>query len=411
MIPFHELIINIFSLIIIPFSDLVLTVSSIDNFILIFINLLNLLQSYIYTVSYYSLNQDNDDNTSNITLSLINSHFYLFYFAVFSLLIYCFSILIQLSNTMKTLISNSYNLSSTSSLESSQLKQDLSQNLPSSTLVENSIHSSMINNFAQSLSNSISNSISLSPSLTNLSRKSNDILVFKIDDILSPYSIKDQSNLQLNLKSHPTNDISNIPQFNLQNSNTLSQLNNINKKNNNYNNNKNNNTLVKSFKATPVLATLLALSATPSPSNAIPLNNLQINNIYQNGNNKIMINYYSYFNNSNLNFILSFLINLLNLGCSLNSSFINIFKSSINLVNWILISFYKYKCSNNNINTIIPLFDNKLMVFSNTLIVLLSFGITIYVVYSNFINKYYNNDHKPDNKSLNINTHQSYNSV
>ncbi|KAG0669489.1 hypothetical protein C6P42_004350, partial [Pichia californica] len=102
-----------------------------------------------------------------------------------------------------------------SSVSSSSIQQlSPPQKFLTSSIIQPSTHSSMINHFT----NSITNSLNLTPTVTNVSRNSNEVLVFKIDDILSPCIPSVQIKQQQYESSLITSiqDISNIPNYNLQ---------------------------------------------------------------------------------------------------------------------------------------------------------------------------------------------------
>ncbi|KAG0680229.1 hypothetical protein C6P40_004781, partial [Pichia californica] len=133
---------------------------------------------------------------------------------------------------------------------------------------------------------------------------------------------------------------------------------------------------LKTFKATPILATLLALSGTPSSANAAPIIPLMIIN---NDISTIKIN-------TLLNFLFLIITNLLNITFSTNSTPLYSFKALITALNWILISIFKNPISLFNTSSlydIVPLFDNRFMIYTNTLIVLISATISVRTLYNN----------------------------
>lgn len=308
---FCVVVVRLSLLLLTPLSDFASSLSTPHmDYLLTFSHSLNLLQSWLYIHCYRFTNKS------------------LFLLSCCSFVIYVASLLIQLSYYKNRHQQTSF----TGTLPSSIPNDFFSHS-------QTSFSSSMINNFT----NSISNSISLSPAVTTLSKRSTDLLMFKIDDIFSP-------SLQTCQQQKPGNSIliiSNDKQQNLtQDTHNLSNTN-------------HNPTIISSLnssKTSPIMATLLALSA-PAPSHAAPINRSAAPTFQNYGADVV------------LNFFLATAINLMSLLLSSRSTPISFFKSFVSGVTWLLILVSEYIYASASQGKIILLFENKLLILLNTAIV------------------------------------------
>lgn len=316
----ESLIINIISLILIPLSDLAISMTSVKNLVLTSLYSVNLIQSLLYLTNYYNNPLDKS----------------IFYLSFCSLLIYTVSISFQL-----------YGFNNKSHSEIIPLTP-----CPTPISIPSDIFTTRPQPYHQKSHTSITNSLNLSPVLTNLSKRSTDLLLFKIDDILSPHLAKQQQIQSVN--DIPETNYINPPQPTLVTDNTqVPKL--------------VSNPIKKTLKSAPIMATLLALSS-PAPTNAAPIS--QLNNTIS-----LVYNY-----NPVLNFVLSLSINLLNINLWMTPTSLHLFKLFLNAINWLMITMFALSLDSSILDIIVPIFDNKFQIMVNTSIVLFSIVLAIIIM-------------------------------
>lgn len=366
MILFTPLIIIKFSsLLIIPLIDLTISILnyyslnqfSFTDYSGLLLYFLNIIQSFLYIVNF-------DFNS--------NSKIYnIYYLSCISFLVYLFSLLFEIFSI--------YPISKEKSLLSVKNQSLLSPN--------SNLHISIFSQSNDNLINNIANSIIInSPAMTNISKKSTDKLLFKIDDILSPYKPITSTILA------PNNDDLLLLNNNFEDDDGDEDDDNYNEEiqiaiheqqQNTYINDKlkvsDDSTNVKfksnrfnSSDTAPILATLLALSS-PSYTTAAPIIESTPIPISHINNSFIGI----------LNFILSFLINLLNLRQSLFLSPLILTKLIINMFIWLISLFVPKSPSSGSFNQIPILFDNKVLILINLIVATMAIFTAMFQIIKN----------------------------
>ncbi|ODQ49298.1 hypothetical protein PICMEDRAFT_99107 [Pichia membranifaciens NRRL Y-2026] len=339
MCTFYPLVVRLSILLVIPLSDLAVSLSAATPcHSLALSNGLSLLQYWLYAHHYY---------TTDKKLSL---------FSCCSFFIYAVSLLSQLRFRRRSADRSS--LGGSSALFSSS-----AQDIPSRP----HSGSSLINNFT----NSLSNSISISPALTSLSKRSTDLLLFKIDDILSPHMQSSQQQIPARSDLHPITTKEKGPAYNSYSPSLIEYL-------------PTGRPSLRSSKTSPIMATLLALSAVP-PSNAAPVVTLNSASAH------------NYNISPVLNFLLATSINLVSMHACSHCSTLHLFKSLVTGITWLLILLMGCPFTPALPSTVVILFENDFLILINTIIPAVSFILCALRFFSNRYTPEKGNDINIDN--------------
>ena len=317
MPAFCPLVVRLSILLVIPLSDLAISLSTVaTNYPLILSHCLSLFQSWLYAHHYYSIDKK------------------LFLLSCCSFTIYVVSLFIQA-------IFYKRHVESASLVGSSALFLSSAHELP--TQLQSGLSSSLINN----LTNSLSNSISISPALTSLSKRSTDLLLFKIDDILSPHIHTSQQQLSARSDLLPFTATEKGPNQNSYPPSLMDYM-------------PTSRPSLKSSRTSPIMATLLALSA-PPPANAAPIATLNSTTLH------------NYNSSSVLNFLLATTINLVSMQSCPHFSTLHLFKSFIAGLTWLLILLIGCPFTPALPSMVVILFENRFLILVNTVITAISF--------------------------------------